>query len=132
MQIWMPLYFLKVIQVSEMGMAYATLTVGGTSLIVSLSMATISDRIFKNTQNVRAGRVKVTGIGMLLGGLFLDHFILSNRWRGLSSQLHWRMDLATLLFQHPISLCAISFLNAHPLFLERLLPFRTSQQLYAR
>ncbi|WP_176527499.1 MFS transporter [Peribacillus butanolivorans] len=82
MQIWMPLYFLKVIQVSEMGMAYATLTVGGTSLIVSLSMATISDRIFKNTQNVRAGRVKVTGIGMLLGGLFFGslYFTQSLAW----------------------------------------------------
>lgn len=82
MQIWMPLYFLKVFQVSEMGMSYATLTVGGTSLIVSLSMATISDRIFKNTQNIRAGRVKVTGIGMLLAGLFFGslYFTQSLAW----------------------------------------------------
>lgn len=83
MQIWMPLYFLDVIQVSQMGMAYATLTVGLSSMIVSLSMATISDRVFNKTKSLREGRVKVTGIGMLIAGLifgllyFADSIILA-------------------------------------------------------
>lgn len=78
MQIWMPLYFVKVVQISEMGMAYSTLMVGAISVMTAITMATISDRVFKKTQNLRAARVWVTGSGMMtsaliFGSLFFIH-----------------------------------------------------------
>lgn len=107
MQIWMPLYFLKVINLSEMGMAYATLTVGGTSLIVSISMATISDRIFKKTQNIRAGRVKVTGIGMLIAGLIFGslYFTQSLVWALIGITLAYGFSYLIISTSH-IIMCA--------------------------
>lgn len=104
MQIWMPLYFLEVTQISQMGMAYATLTVGGTSMIVSLSMATISDRVFKKTQSLREGRVKVTGIGMLLAGLFFGslYFTQSVVWAIMGITLAYGFSFLILSTSHII------------------------------
>ncbi|MEJ9231043.1 MFS transporter [Peribacillus butanolivorans] len=104
MQIWMPLYFLEVTQISQMGMAYATLTVGLTSMIVSLSMATISDRVFKKTQSLREGRVKVTGIGMLIAGLIFGSLYFTNSvvWTTLGITLAYGFSFLILSTSHII------------------------------
>ncbi|MEO4053254.1 MFS transporter [Solibacillus sp. CAU 1738] len=104
MQIWMPLYFLEVTKISQMGMAYATLTVGLTSMIVSLSMATISDRVFKKTQSLREGRVKVTGIGMLIAGLVFGSLYFTNSvvWAILGITLAYGFSFLILSTSHII------------------------------
>lgn len=104
MQIWMPLYFLEVIQISQMQMAYATLTVGLTSMIVSLSMATISDRVFKKTKSLREGRVKVTGVGMLIAGLVFGtlYFTTSVVWAILGITLAYGFSFLILSTSHLI------------------------------
>ncbi len=104
MQIWMPLYFLEVTQISQMQMAYATLTVGLTSMIVSLSMATISDRVFKKTKSLREGRVKVTGVGMLIAGLVFGSLYFTNSvvWAILGITLAYGFSFLILSTSHII------------------------------
>ncbi|MEG0383198.1 MAG: MFS transporter [Solibacillus sp.] len=104
MQIWMPLYFLEVTKISQMQMAYATLTVGLTSMIVSLSMATISDRVFKKTKSLREGRVKVTGVGMLIAGLVFGSLYFTNSvvWAILGITLAYGFSFLILSTSHII------------------------------
>ncbi|MDR6998417.1 MFS transporter [Neobacillus niacini] len=104
MQIWMPIYFVKVAHISEMGMAYATLLIGASSVLVSITMATISDRVFKKTQNLRMARVWVTGIGMLIGALFIGSlcFIHSPVWSVIAIALGYGLSFLIMSTSHII------------------------------
>ncbi|WP_042347909.1 MFS transporter [Bacillus massiliigorillae] len=87
MQVWMPVYFVQVVKISDMQMANSILIIGGSSVVISFIMATISDRIFKKTQNHRIARVGVTGVGMAVGSLFLALLASFTHKSGQSSRL---------------------------------------------
>ncbi|MFJ8247014.1 MFS transporter [Peribacillus asahii] len=114
MQIWMPVYFVKVVKVSEMQMANSILIIGGSSVVLSFIMATISDRLFKKTQNFRLARVGVTGIGMVVGALFLSSLFV------IHSQV-WSIIAITMAYG-----LAYLILSTSHIIMSHQLPERTS------
>lgn len=104
MQIWMPVYFIQVVGVTEIQMANSILVIGFTSLAFSFLMATISDRAFKRTKNLRVSRVNVTGLGMIAGALFLGSliFIQTHIWSIIAITLAYGLSIVILSNSHII------------------------------
>ncbi|MBS4214144.1 MFS transporter [Neobacillus rhizophilus] len=104
MQIWMPVYFVQVVKVSEMQMANSIFIIGGSSVVLSFIMATISDRIFKKTQNLRIARVSLTGIGMVVGSLFLGSLFVihSQVWSIIAITMAYGLSYLILSTSHII------------------------------
>lgn len=114
MQIWMPVYFVQVVKISEMQMANSILIIGGSSVVISFIMATISDRLFKKTQNLRLARVGVTGVGMMVGALFLASLFIFH------SQV-WSIIAITIAYG-----LAYLILSTSHIIMSHQLPERTS------
>lgn len=104
MQIWMPVYFTKVVGVSEMEMANSILVVGGASVVLSFITATISDRLFTKTKSIRIARVGVTGVCMVLGSLFLGSlfFYHSHIWSIIAITMAYGLAYLILSTSHII------------------------------
>ena len=69
--LWMPNYLTKVIHMTPMQMGYAASIVGFGSVVISIMIATFSDRLFRKTQNFRVSRVYYAGVALAIAGLFL-------------------------------------------------------------
>lgn len=71
MQVWLPLYFLNTFELSNREMSLFILCIGTGALIITLSMASLSDRVFQRTQNFQFARVWITAGGLILGSFFI-------------------------------------------------------------
>lgn len=69
--LWMPSYLTKVVEMTPMQMGYTASAVGIGAVIVSVSLSTYSDRLFRKNQNFRISRVYFAGTALVIAGLFL-------------------------------------------------------------
>lgn len=82
LSLWMPSYLTQVAQLTPTAMSYAALTIGVISVVISVSISSFSDYLFKKTKNFIVSRIYVAGTSLVVAAVFLGSisFITSGIW----------------------------------------------------
>ncbi|ASN06117.1 MFS transporter [Virgibacillus necropolis] len=67
--VWLPVYLVEVIGMSAAEMGFGVMIIGIASMAIYVGTSSLSDNIFKKTQNWRLSRVYVVGGSMAIGAL---------------------------------------------------------------
>lgn len=69
--VWLPIYLVEVVQMSNVQMGYSVAVIGVASILIYVGVSILSDQLFKKSQNWRLSRVYVVAGAMILGALFM-------------------------------------------------------------
>ncbi|MDR0136792.1 MFS transporter [Metabacillus idriensis] len=80
--VWLPVYLVKIVNMTNIEMGYAVSGIGVVSVGVYIGVSVISDRMFKRNKDWRISRVYVVGLAMIIGALLLAStaFITNSIW----------------------------------------------------
>jgi MFS family permease len=80
--VWLPVYLVKIVNMSNIEMGYAVSGIGVVSVGVYIGVSVLSDRMFKRNKDWRISRVYVVGLAMIIGALLLAStaFITNAVW----------------------------------------------------
>ncbi|MDQ0860727.1 MFS transporter [Bacillus sp. V2I10] len=80
--VWLPVYLVKIVNMSNIEMGYAVSGIGVVSVGVYIGVSVLSDRMFKRNKDWRISRVYVVGLAMIMGALLLAStaFITNAVW----------------------------------------------------
>lgn len=69
--VWLPVYLVKIVNMSNIEMGYAVSGIGVVSVGIYIGVSVLSDRMFKRNKDWRISRVYVVGLAMIVGALLL-------------------------------------------------------------
>ncbi|WHZ59275.1 MFS transporter [Metabacillus hrfriensis] len=69
--VWLPVYLVKIVNMSNIEMGYAVSGIGVVSVGVYIGVSVLSDRMFKRNKDWQTSRVYVVGLAMIIGALLL-------------------------------------------------------------
>ncbi|MFJ8259549.1 MFS transporter [Peribacillus asahii] len=69
--VWLPVYLVEVVQMSNAQMGYGVAIIGIASVVIYMGVSMVSDHLFKKNQNWRLSRVLVVAGAMITGALLL-------------------------------------------------------------
>ncbi|USK30031.1 MFS transporter [Bacillus sp. CMF21] len=69
--VWLPVYLVKIVNMSNIEMGYAVSGIGVVSVGVYIGVSVLSDRMFKRNKDWQISRVYVVGLAMIIGALLL-------------------------------------------------------------
>lgn len=80
--VWLPVYLVKIVNMTNIEMGYAVSGIGVVSVGVYIGVSVLSDRMFKRNKDWRISRVYVVGLAMIIGALLLAStaFITNAVW----------------------------------------------------
>ncbi|WP_260286208.1 MFS transporter [Peribacillus aracenensis] len=111
--LWMPSYLTKVVEMKPMQMGYTALIIGIGSIIVSVFISTLSDRLYKKNHNFRTSRIYLAGISLIVAGMFLASITIFHSPIWITIALSMAKG------------CAYTILAISPQVLMQLLPDRS-------
>lgn len=69
--VWLPVYLVKIVNMSNIEMGYAVSGIGVASVGIYIGVSVLSDRMFKRNKDWRISRVYIVGLAMIVGALLL-------------------------------------------------------------